>query len=144
MSEVRRLRVRGATVVDGTGAPGRTADLLIENGRFAVDDGRPVDESIDADGLIAASGFIDIHTHYDAQVLWDPMLSPSANHGVTTVVSGNCGFSLAPMAPEHEEYIARMLARVEACPTRRSRNRCRGAGQATASCSPRWTSTALA
>ena len=116
MSDVRRLRVRGATVVDGTGAPGRTADLLIENGRFAVDDRGPADESIEADGLIAAPGFIDIHTHYDAQVFWDPMLSPSANHGVTTVVSGNCGFSLAPMAPEHEEYIARMLARVEGMP----------------------------
>jgi N-acyl-D-aspartate/D-glutamate deacylase len=116
MSELRRLRIRGATIVDGTGAPGRTGGLLIENGRFAVDDGRPVDESIEADGLVAAPGFVDIHTHYDAQVFWDPMLSPSPHHGVTTVVSGNCGFSLAPMASEHEEYIARMLARVEGMP----------------------------
>jgi N-acyl-D-aspartate/D-glutamate deacylase len=116
MQQPVRTRVRGATVIDGTGAPGRRGDLLIEAGMFAVDDGGPVDVVIDGDGLVAAPGFIDLHTHYDAQVFWDPMLSPSANHGVTTVVAGNCGFSLAPMAPEHEEYIARMLARVEGMP----------------------------
>src|SRR4051794_27287862 len=106
--------VRGGTVVDGTGAPGFRADVLIADGRI-VEIGTDLkgDVELDATGMVVAPGFIDIHTHYDAQVFWDPALSPSCFHGVTTVVAGNCGFSIAPTRPEHRELIARTLENVE-------------------------------
>ncbi|HEY8523322.1 MAG TPA: amidohydrolase family protein [Acidimicrobiales bacterium] len=114
------LVIRGGTVVDGTGAPGRPADVVIEGGRIAavgegVGRGRSGDGAtvLDAAGCVVAPGFIDIHTHYDAQVFWDPRLTPSCFHGVTTVVAGNCGFSIAPTRPEHRELIARTLENVE-------------------------------
>src|SRR5579872_2767794 len=106
--------IRGGTVVDGTGAPGRRADVGISDGRITAVaprvDGAHV---LEADGHIVAPGFIDIHTHYDAQVFWDPALTPSCYHGVTTVVAGNCGFSIAPTRPEHRDLIARTLENVE-------------------------------
>ncbi len=116
MSEVD-LALRGATVVDGAGAPARRADVAVDDGRIvAVTEpsaGPDADEVIDLDGLVLAPGFIDIHTHYDAQVLWDPDLTPSSWHGITTVVMGNCGFGIAPTRPEHRSLIARTLENVE-------------------------------
>ncbi|MHB8329619.1 MAG: N-acyl-D-amino-acid deacylase family protein, partial [Acidimicrobiales bacterium] len=106
--------IRGGTVIDGTGAPGRLADVAIRDGRIAaVGEGLHGERQLDAAGQVVAPGFIDIHTHYDAQVFWDPWLTPSAYHGVTTVVAGNCGFSIAPIRPEGVALLARTLQHVE-------------------------------
>ena len=106
--------LRGGTVVDGTGAPGFRADVAIAGDRIvAIGDDLAGDTTLDATGCVVAPGFIDIHTHYDAQVFWDPALTPSCYHGVTTVVAGNCGFSIAPARPEHRTLIANTLEKVE-------------------------------
>jgi N-acyl-D-amino-acid deacylase len=106
--------VRGGTVIDGTGGASRAADVGIADGRI-VAIGEHVRGNVehDATGHVVAPGFVDIHTHYDAQVFWDPALTPSAFHGVTTVVAGNCGFSIAPVRSTGVELIARTLQHVE-------------------------------
>ena len=112
------LVIRNGTVVDGTGIPGRVADVAVSEGRIvAVGEVTEQGENeIDASGLIVAPGFVDVHTHFDAQVFWDTTLSPSPLHGVTTVISGNCGFTIAPLEAEHGDYMMEMLARVEGMP----------------------------
>ena len=106
--------IRGGVVVDGTGAPGYRADVAVTGGVIeAVGTGLRGVRELDASGCVVAPGFIDIHTHYDAQVFWDPSLRPSSYHGITTVVAGNCGFTIAPTRPEHREAIVRTLENVE-------------------------------
>ena len=108
------LVIRGGTVIDGTGAPARRADVAIEGDRIAAIAPRLSGaRTLDASGCVVAPRFIDIHTHYDAQVFWDAALTPSCFHGVTTVEAGNCGFSIAPTRPDHREVIARTLENVE-------------------------------
>lgn len=113
--------IKGATVVDGTGAPSSVADVGLRDGRIAtVAEPGTLGESArtteDATGLVLAPGFVDPHTHYDAQLFWDPYATPSMSHGVTTIAGGNCGFTLAPLNPDRPgdaDYTRRMMSRVE-------------------------------
>jgi N-acyl-D-aspartate/D-glutamate deacylase len=114
------LVVKGGLVVDGTGAAPVPADVGIRDGRIAFVDADGVEATqarrvIDADGLVVAPGFVDVHTHYDAQLFWDPACTPSSLHGVTTLFCGNCGFSIAPLGDD-PRYVMEMLAEVEGIP----------------------------
>src|SRR4051812_48289222 len=108
------LVIRGGTVVDGTGGPAVEADVAVHGGRIvAIGTGLAGDSEIDARDCVVAPGFIDVHTHYDPQVTWDPWVTPSSRLGVTSVVAGNCGFSVAPCRPELRPLMMRTLEAVE-------------------------------
>ena len=112
------LVIRNATVIDGTGAPGVRADVAADDGLISIvgevgDAGR---EEIDARGHIVTPGFVDVHTHYDGQATWDPLLAPSIWHGVTTVVMGNCGVGFAPAAPDRHDWLIGLMEGVEGIP----------------------------
>ena len=113
------LVVRGGTVVDGTGGPPRTADVAVDDGRISAVGslaGAAARRTLDADGLLVTPGVVDVHTHYDGQVTWDPFLTPSAWHGVTTVVMGNCGVGFAPVRPGSEAWLVQLMEGVEDIP----------------------------
>jgi len=110
--------LRGGLVIDGSGSAARRADVGMRDGRIAAigEIDEEARETIDVEGKVVSPGFVDVHTHYDAQAFWDPALSPSCFHGVTTVMGGNCGFSVAPLTDESGPYLMRMLSRVEGMP----------------------------
>jgi N-acyl-D-aspartate/D-glutamate deacylase len=113
--------ITGGTLIDGTGGPGRPADVGVRDGRIAVvaEPGAAAEaaaRTVDASGLVVTPGFVDPHTHYDAQLFWDPCASPSNVHGVTSIIGGNCGFTLAPLKARDADYIRRMMAKVEGMP----------------------------
>ena len=114
------LVIRGGTIVDGTGAERRTGDIAIDAGKITavgeageIGDGK---REIDASGHVVAPGWVDVHTHYDGQVTWDPYLAPSSWHGVTTVVMGNCGVGFAPVRPDAKEFLIELMEGVEDIP----------------------------
>ncbi|HEY5077984.1 MAG TPA: amidohydrolase family protein, partial [Acidimicrobiia bacterium] len=111
------LVIRGATVIDGTGTAGRPADVACRDGVISAigDAGRGATE-IDGRGMCLAPGFIDPHTHLDANLFWDPDLTPSSGYGVTTVVTGNCGYTLAPVDDATRDYVIDVMSVVEAIP----------------------------
>ena len=119
MAEQFDILVKGGTVVDGTGAPAFTGDLAIRDGVLVAVGGHVAGEAretIDATGLLVTPGFVDVHTHYDGQATWDPLLEPSSNHGVTTLVVGNCGVGFAPVAPGKEQWLIELMEAVEDIP----------------------------
>jgi N-acyl-D-aspartate/D-glutamate deacylase len=115
---VHDLVIRGGTLVDGSGAPAAAGDLAVDGGRIAAVGGKagPGRREIDATGCLVAPGWVDVHTHYDGQVTWDPYLTPSSWHGVTTVVMGNCGVGFAPARPDRHQWLIGLMEGVEDIP----------------------------
>ncbi len=110
--------IRGGTIVDGNGEAPYTGDIAIEGGKIVEVGGKagPGTREIDADGLLVAPGWVDVHTHYDGQATWDPILAPSSWHGVTTTVFGNCGVGFAPVKPEHHRELIDLMEAIEEIP----------------------------
>ena len=110
--------IRGGSIIDGSGAPAFTGDVAIAGGRIAAVGGKqgPARREIDADGLLVTPGWVDVHTHYDGQAMWDPLLAPSCWHGVTTVMFGNCGVGFAPVKKEHRGALMDLMEGVEEIP----------------------------
>lgn len=134
------LKIIGGTVVDGTGAQRYRADIGVKDGKIVdvvrrgTDDAGGLEtaaavETIDATGQVVAPGFVDIHTHYDGQVSWDNLLEPSSGHGVTTVITGNCGVGFAPVRPGREDWLIKLMEGVEDIPAPPSPRASRGAGR---------------
>ena len=112
------LIIKNGTIIDGTGSAPYAGDVGVRDGRI-VSLGRidePATTTVDATGRVVSPGFVDVHTHYDAQVFWDGTLSPSCYHGVTTIFGGHCGFSIAPLSKDAAPYLLKMLSRVEGMP----------------------------
>ena len=107
-----------AAIIDGTGKAGFSGDVAISDGRIAAVGGKqgPARREIDADGLLVTPGWVDVHTHYDGQAMWDPLLAPSCWHGVTTVMFGNCGVGFAPVKKEHRGALMDLMEGVEEIP----------------------------
>ncbi len=113
------LIIRGGTVIDGTGSPARTADVTVDRGHISgvgSFPGEAANRTVDADGLLVTPGWVDIHTHYDGQATWDEVLAPSSWHGVTTVVTGNCGVGFAPARPDRHQWLIGLMEGVEDIP----------------------------
>ncbi len=110
--------IRGGTIVDGTGAPAFSGDLAINGDRIAAVGGKagPARRVVDADGMLVTPGWVDVHTHYDGQATWDPILAPSSWHGVTTILFGNCGVGFAPARPHHRAALIDLMEGVEDIP----------------------------
>src|ERR1700684_2775452 len=112
------LMIKGGSVVDGTGTPARSADVAITGGvitEVGAVKGKPR-ETVDADGALVTPGFVDVHTHFDGQVTWDPLLTPSCWHGVTTIVMGNCGVGFAPVQLDRHDWLIGLMEGVEDIP----------------------------
>ena len=115
---MRDLIIRNGTIVDGTGAKPYKGDIAVEGDRI-VAVGKvtgPARREIDAEGMIVTPGWVDIHTHYDGQATWDPLLAPSSWHGVTTAVMGNCGVGFAPVRPDAHQFLIELMEGVEDIP----------------------------
>ncbi|MEA2819358.1 MAG: hypothetical protein QOJ86_1362, partial [Bradyrhizobium sp.] len=110
--------IRGGSIIDGSGAPAFSGDVAIAQGRIAAVGGKqgPARREIDADGLLVTPGWVDVHTHYDGQAMWDPLLAPSCWHGVTTTMFGNCGVGFAPVRPQHRAALMDLMEGVEEIP----------------------------
>jgi N-acyl-D-aspartate/D-glutamate deacylase len=110
--------IRGGTIVDGTGSKGYIGDIAIDGDRIAAVGGAigPGRQEIDAEGKLVTPGWVDVHTHYDGQATWDPMLAPSSWHGVTTVLFGNCGVGFAPCKPQDHDALIDLMEGVEDIP----------------------------
>jgi N-acyl-D-aspartate/D-glutamate deacylase len=127
------LIVRGGTVVDGTGGPSRAADVRVRDGvivEVAPDLAPDGEHEIDARGAVVAPGFVDSHTHYDIEMFWDPSLDPLPGHGITTIVMGNCGLGIAPVAPEVRDDIVDLLSSSRSSRLRSPSRTYRGVGRA--------------
>src|SRR6266571_4659354 len=112
------LVIRNGTIVDGTGAPRFVGDIAIDGGHITAvgQVGTEAARTIDATGMVVTPGFVDIHTHYDGQATWDELLEPSSQHGVTTIVAGNCGVGFAPVRPGSEDWLISLMEGVEDIP----------------------------
>src|SRR5437879_2641003 len=110
--------IRGGTILDGTGTPSVTGDVAIDGDRIAAVGGKagPAKRVVDADGLLVTPGWVDVHTHYDGQATWDPVLAPSSWHGATTIVFGNCGVGFAPVRRQHYKALIDLMEGVEDIP----------------------------
>src|ERR1700731_3934766 len=110
--------IRGGTIIDGTGKAAFTGDVAIAGDQIAAVGGKlgPARREIDAAGLLVTPGWVDVHTHYDGQAMWDPLLAPSGWHGVTTVMFGNCGVGFAPVRPQHRAALMDLMEGVEEIP----------------------------